>query len=341
MRSLFIVAICFLSCLSWGQSKNKKSEQEQVIAIALHGGAGNIKDRNLTKEDELAYQTIMDSAISFGYEQLKKGFASTEVVAQVVAILEDSPLFNAGKGSVFTNAETIEMDAAIMDGANLKCGAVTQIQKVKNPILLAKCVMEHSKIIFMSGSGAESFAKQCNLTLVDPNYFRTEKRYQELLRIKDSEKMKLDNDQGQLYSSPEEEKYGTVGCVAVDLRGNLAAATSTGGLTNKKYNRIGDSPIIGAGTYANNKTCAVSCTGRGEDFIRIVAAHQIHNYMNLGKMKLEDACAELIKKDLKKINGRGGVISVNKKGEISFEYNTKGMFRASIDPKGNKFIGIY
>jgi beta-aspartyl-peptidase (threonine type) len=343
LRMLFIGLIILYSATGQSQNNKKMTENNQdkpTFAIALHGGAGNLKKKNYSPEQENAYKTILDSALTLGYKMLQNDSPATDVVVAVIKILEDSPLFNAGKGSVFSNEGANEMDAAIMEGEQLKCGAVTNIRTVKNPITLAECIMKKSKFIFLNGEGAEKFAKENEITIVDSSYFFDQKRWDEMLQLRNTNKAVIDNDRSSV--EPEEiDKYGTVGCVVLDKKGNLAAGTSTGGLTNKKYNRIGDSPLIGAGTYANNKSCAVSCTGRGEDFIRIVAAHQLHNYMSMKNYSLKKAARTVIREDLKNIKGRGGLIAVDSKGNISFQFNTSGMFRAGIDKNGTKTLEIY
>jgi beta-aspartyl-peptidase (threonine type) len=346
MKITLQLLIFILSSVVLGQ-KNTDTLTEPIMtskfALALHGGAGNMLKRKYTPEEEMAYKKVMDEALTLGYSMLEKGATATDVVEAVINVLEDSPLFNAGKGSVFSNEGKNEMDAAIMNGQNLKCGAVTNIRTVKNPISLAKEIMNNSQFVFLNGSGAEKFAKEKGLPIVDTNYFFDQKRWNDMLKIRDSTKTILDNEggRGAIDALDSINKFGTVGCVVLDRFGNIAAGTSTGGITNKKYNRIGDSPLIGAGTYANNETCAVSCTGHGEDFIRIVAAHQVHSYMFFKHKKIEKAADIVINEELTKIGGRGGLIAIDRKGRITFQFNTTGMFRGSINTKGEKFIGIY
>jgi beta-aspartyl-peptidase (threonine type) len=269
-----ILLTIFMNKFIFGQiSESNHTVKTKPIAIAIHGGAGNIQKRKLTPEQEQEYLNVMNFALEEGYKQLSEGKSGVDVVVAVIQILEDSPLFNAGKGSVFSNEGKNEMDAAIMDGKNLMCGAVTNLRHVKNPISLAKAIMLDSQYVFLNGEGAEKFAKINGIELVDTAYFFDKKRWDEMLKLRDSTKTILDNEgRGQKDELDSISKYGTVGCVVLDSYGNLTAGTSTGGITNKRYNRIGDSPIIGSGTYANNNTCAISCTGHGEDFIRIVAA---------------------------------------------------------------------
>lgn len=343
-KIFFFIGIFILyshNSVSSQKNNRKMSNSKQKIAIAIHGGAGNIKKRNLTPEQEIAYLEVLDDALNTGYRSLQEGRTAIDVVEIVIKKLEDSPLFNAGKGSVFSNEGKNEMDAAIMDGKSLNCGAVTNLRHVKNPISLAKAIMLDSQYVFLNGSGAEKFAKIKGIELVDTAYFFDQKRWNEMLKLRDSTKTILDNDRGQHEENDGISKFGTVGCVILDMHGDLAAGTSTGGITNKRYNRIGDSPIIGSGTYANNKTCAISCTGHGEDFIRIVAAHQVHSYMFLSKMSLRKSAENVIMKELTQIGGRGGLIGVDKKGNITFQFNTSGMFRAGINSDGEKTLSIY
>ncbi|HKX86052.1 MAG TPA: isoaspartyl peptidase/L-asparaginase [Flavobacterium sp.] len=319
---LLFAMMLFLSCKS---SQNDINEPH--FAIAIHGGAGTILKKNMTPELELEYHQTLEKAVRSGHEILKNGGTSLEAVQKAITILEDSPLFNAGKGAVFTSEGKNELDASIMDGKTLKAGAVAGVTVVKNPILLANAIMQKSPHVMLTNLGAENFAKEQGLEIVDPSYFYTEKAYKALGKAKQSEKEK-------------DSKFGTVGCVALDKHGNLAAGTSTGGMTNKKWNRVGDSPIIGAGTYANNKTCAVSSTGWGEFFIRSVVAYDISALVEYKKMKIHQATKEAIDK-VANLGGDGGVIAMDNKGNISFEFNTTGMFRASIDKEGKLYTGIY
>lgn len=285
----------------------------------------------------------MTEALQLGYDMLVKGDSGVNVVEAVIKVLEDSPLFNAGKGSVFTNDGKNEMDAAIMDGKTLKAGAVAGLRTIKNPISLAKKVMEDSKFVFLSSKGAEKFAKEHGVEIVDTSYFYTQERWDDLLRIKDTSKLKsrASDTSGAIAPKGKFDKYGTVGCVVLDKYGNLTAGTSTGGTVNKKYNRIGDSPLIGAGTYAKNSTCAISCTGHGEDFIRLVAAHDVSSLIEYKKLSLDLATTEVILKKLNAINGRGGMIGIDSKGNISMKFNTSGMFRGFADKNGKIKVFIY
>ena len=291
------------------------------FAIAIHGGAGTITRKNMTPEKESGYRSKLEEALNTGYSILEKGGLSLDAVEATIRIMEDSELFNAGKGAVFTNAGTNELDASIMDGSNLKAGAVAGVKTVKNPISAARKVMEETWHVMLSGDGADLFAKEQNLEIVDPIYFYTQRRWDSLKKI-------------------QSEKHGTVGCVALDKNGNLAAGTSTGGLTNKKWGRIGDSPIIGAGTYANNKTCAVSGTGQGEYFIRGNVAYDISAIMEYENLSVGKAARKVISK-LSDLGGEGGVIAVDSHGNISMPFNTAGMYRGFRKSNSPAKILIY
>ena len=305
------------------------------FSIAIHGGAGTLVKGLMTPELESQYKAALDLALEAGYGVLENGGASVDAVEVSVKILEDSPLFNAGKGSVFTAEGTHEMDAAIMEGKELNAGAVSLITGIKNPVSLARDVMDKSYHVFLAGEGAMRFAKDTGHTIENPDYFYDEVRYQQWLGIRDSDKFQLD------HSVKKEGKFGTVGAVACDKHGNVSAATSTGGMTNKKWGRVGDSPMIGAGNYANNKTCAVSCTGSGEFFIRGVVAYDVSCLMEFKGLSLEEAASEVIHKRLLEINGDGGLIAVDAEANITMPFNTEGMYRASKTSKGNKEISIY
>ena len=310
------------------------------FAIVIHGGAGTILKKNMTPEDEAAYKAKLEEAIRIGHKILSEGGSSLDAVEKTITILEDSPLFNAGKGAVFTHAETNELDASIMDGKTLNAGASAGTRTVKNPINLARAVMENSPHVMLSGSGAETFAQEQGLTIVDSTYFFTENRFNSLKRIKEREEET--NKKSAFYDGTiKDSKFGTVGCVALDKNGNLAAGTSTGGMTNKRWGRIGDAPIIGAGTYANNNTCAVSSTGWGEFFIRAMVAHDISALMDYKGLSLQAAAREVIQKKVPELGGDGGIIAVDKYGNLVMEFNTAGMYRASMNDKGKLTIGIY
>lgn len=305
------------------------------VAIAIHGGAGTILREFMTPEKERVYNHALDKAIETGHSALASGGSALDAVEKAVVELENSPLFNAGKGAVFTSVGTHEMDASIMDGRDLKAGAVSMVSGVKNPVSLARLVMEKSEHVFLVGAGAETFAKSMNCEFKDAAYFYDEFRYKQWQQVKGTEKTQLD------HSDQRDKKFGTVGAVALDMHGNLAAATSTGGMTNKRFGRIGDSSIIGAGNYANNTTCAISCTGSGEFFIRGVVAYDVSCLMEYKGMTLAQACEEVIHHKLKRIGGDGGLIGIDSKGNLSLIFNTDGMYRASITAEGKKVIEIY
>ena len=314
-------------------------KEEKKFALAIHGGAGTIERKTMTPEKEQAYRDALERSLHAGYAILEKGGSSLDAVEAAVRVLEDDPHFNAGKGAVFTAAGTNELDASIMDGKTLKAGAVASVKHIKNPISLARMVMEKTPHVMMDGAGAEALAQQNGVALVDQKYFYTEERWQALQRIKEAEK-KTGGAGGKSFIISEQDRHGTVGAVALDQAGNLAAATSTGGLTNKKAGRIGDSPVIGAGTYANNATCAVSATGDGEYFIRAVVCHDISAMMEYRAMPLAKAAQEVLDK-VAKLGGTGGVIAIDRQGNITQPFNTSGMYRGSIDETGKSEIAIY
>ena len=305
------------------------------IAIAIHGGAGTLLKGMMTEEKEREYKQALLLALETGHKALQNGKSAVDAVEIAVMLLEDSHLFNAGKGSVFTADGTHEMDASIMDGKSLNAGAVTLISGIKNPVCLARDVMEKSDHVFLASDGAMRFAESLGYQTENSAYFYDQFRFEQWQEIKDSDHFQLD------HSVKKDSKFGTVGAVACDANGNIAAATSTGGMTNKRYGRIGDSPLIGAGNYANNKTCAVSCTGSGEYFIRGVAAYDLSALMEFKGLNLIDASQELIHKRLLKLGGDGGLIAVDNQGHISMPFNTEGMYRASIDASGNVDVAIY
>ncbi|MGB5498548.1 MAG: isoaspartyl peptidase/L-asparaginase [Maribacter sp.] len=304
-------------------------------AIAIHGGAGTLVKGLMSLEQESAYRNALKSALDKGSEILEKGGTAVDAVEIAVITLEDSPLFNAGKGSVFTANETHEMDASIMDGKTLNAGAVSLISGIKNPVVLAKDVMEKSEHVFLAGTGAMQFAKKMNHRFEHNDYFYDELRHQQWLDIKDTDDFQLD------HSLKKDSKFGTVGAVACDQVGNIAAATSTGGMTNKRFGRVGDSPMIGSGNYANNKTCAVSCTGSGEYFIKGVVAYDVSCLMEYKGFSLSEAASEVIHKRILEIGGDGGLIAVDANGNIALPFNTEGMYRAFKTAKGEEGIAIY
>jgi beta-aspartyl-peptidase (threonine type) len=294
------------------------------ITLVIHGGAGTILKENMTEEKEKAIRSALEKALSAGYEILHKGGRSDEAVIASIKILEDSPWFNAGKGAVYTAAGSHEMDASIMNGENLNAGAVSGVMTVKNPIEAAFKVMTRSEHVMLSGPGADEFAKSQGLETVSQDYFQTEMRKKQLEK-----------------ATKKDKKHGTVGAVALDSKGNITAATSTGGMTNKRYGRIGDSPVIGAGTYANNETCGVSCTGHGEFFIRKVVAYDVSAKMKYGQMSLREATENTVNVELKEMGGSGGLIALDKSGNISLVMNTPGMYRGYIKDNGEATILLY
>ena len=305
------------------------------FSIAIHGGAGTILKADMTPELEAAYVSGLAEALTAGYNLLANGGTALDAVSAAVRSLEDCILFNAGRGSVFTKTGGHEMDAAIMDGKTLGAGAVAGVGSVKNPVLLAKLIMEKSEHVMLSGDGALQFAKQHQLQLEEEDYFFSQFRYDQWQLVKNEDTTSLD------HNIHIEKKFGTVGAVACDANGNLAAATSTGGMTNKNYNRIGDTPVIGSGTYANNQTCAISCTGHGELFLRAVAAYDVSCLMEYKGMSLQEAMEKVTLDKLVKLNGEGGMIGVDANGNAAMIFNSDGMYRAMQNSKGEKQIAIY
>lgn len=340
----FLVIFLFLS-VSFGCKSEKTIPVDSVknkFAIIIHGGAGTILKKNMTPEKEAAYKEKLSEAIKVGYQILKNGGTSLDAVEKTIHVLENSPLFNAGKGAVFTHAGTNEMDASIMTGHDLNAGAIAGVKNVKNPISLARKVMTNSDHVLLSGDGASIFAKEQGLEIVDPSYFYTEKRFKSLQKVQEAAAKKTATKTTAFYDADiKDSKFGTVGCVALDTNGNITAGTSTGGMTNKRWNRIGDSPIIGAGTYANNATCGVSSTGWGEYFIRGMVAYDVSAQMEYKGVSLKEATQEVIQNKLTKLGGTGGIIALDKNGNMSFEFNTAGMYRASMDDKGELVLKIY
>lgn len=345
----FVLMLLIISCKAPKEeptdAKNttETTPDKQPIGLVIHGGAGTILKKNMTPEKEAAYRAKLEEAARAGYEILENGGESLDAVIAAIQVMEESPLFNAGKGAVFTHEGKNELDASIMSGKDLNAGAVSGVTRVKSPISLARAVMERSEHVMLSGMGAEAFAQEQGLEMVDPEYFYTENRMKALQRAIEREETALDHDGQAAFYDPmiKDSKYGTVGCAALDKNGNLAAGTSTGGMTNKRYNRIGDAPIIGAGTYANNASCAVSSTGWGEYFIRGVVAYDIAATMAYQKRSLEESAREVIQEKLTAMGGTGGIIAIDKDGNITTEFNTPGMYRASIDKDGTLDIGIY
>jgi beta-aspartyl-peptidase (threonine type) len=302
-----------------------------MLAIAIHGGAGSLPRAEMKPAAEAQYRAELALALDAGFDALAQGHSSLDAVVAAVKVLEDSPLFNAGRGAVFTHDGINELDAAIMDGASLKAGAVAGLRHVRNPIELARLVMDKSAHVMMIGDGAEEFALEQGVALVPRDYFHTDRRWDQLERAR----------HGDRQAAASLNYFGTVGAVALDARGNLAAATSTGGMTNKKFGRVGDSPIIGAGTYARNATCAISATGHGEYFIRAVAGHDISALMEYRRLELAAAVRLVVQDKLAALGGAGGVIAVDGNGNVALEFNTEGMFRGARNSAGLREIAIY
>lgn len=311
----------------------KEQVQRPEYILAIHGGAGVITRENMTTQSEAAYFEALHEALDRGEQILKEGGSSLDAIQASIMSMEDNPLFNAGKGAVFNHDGRNEMDASIMDGRDLNAGAVGGVQTIRNPILAARAVMEKSEHVMLVGQGAEAFAKEMGLTQEDSSYFFTQHRWDALQNILQSEPESTELDHA-------DRKHGTVGAVALDRYGNLAAGTSTGGMTNKRYNRIGDSPVIGAGTYADNRTCAVSCTGHGEFFIRYAVAHALSAQMMYGNRTLMEAGDHIIHEELMKAGGTGGLISIDKDGNVHLPFNTEGMYRGYTKP-GERVVEIY
>ncbi|MEQ2008671.1 MAG: isoaspartyl peptidase/L-asparaginase [Limisphaerales bacterium] len=315
-----------------------RSQSSPNFVLVIHGGAGVIPKDDLTPEKERAARATMDAALLAGHSVLARGGKSVDAVIAAIRILEDSPLFNAGKGSVLTADGTVGMDASIMDGSTRQAGACADVKHVKNPIELARLVMDKTPHVLLAGDGAEILAKEHGLTLMPAEYFITEHRKLQLQRIqKQEQERKAGEKKAQLNSA---DNIGTVGAVALDKHGNLAAGTSTGGMANKRFGRIGDSPVIGAGTYANNQTCAVSGTGHGEFFIRGVVCYDIAAKMEYQGVSLTNAAEEVVMRKLKEAGGRGGVIALDAKGNVAMPFNSEGMYRGVIRADGKPWTAI-
>ena len=312
-----------------------------TYTLAIHGGAGTILKEDMTPELEQAYLTGLQLAMDAGFAVLEQGGSAVNAIKATIVILEDNMLFNAGRGSVFTKKGLQEMDAAIMDGRTLDAGAVTGVRNVRNPIELATEVMINSNHVFLSGKGASDFAIKQGIKLEPDEYFFSQFRYDQWKSIRDSDTYSLDHTHQRLEELMRDKKFGTVGAVACDQQGNIAAATSTGGMTNKKFGRIGDSPIIGAGTYANNRTCGISCTGHGELFIRAVAAHDVSCLMEYQGLSLRDAMEIVVHDKLIAIGGEGGMIGVDGQGNAALVFNSQGMYRGYKSSDGSQLVAIY
>jgi len=328
---MVVLAALACTCVVRAAEVDAAGSGGKMFAIAIHGGAGTLSRSDMSAEQEANYRAGLEAALAAGYSQLARGGASLDAVVAAVRVLEDNPLFNAGRGAVLNRDGVAELDASLMDGRTLAAGAVTGLQHVKNPIDLARLVMEKSPHVMLVGAGAEEFAKSLGVEMVPNEYFRTPARQNQLERSL----------RGAVSRENELEAFGTVGAVALDLAGNLAAATSTGGMTGKRWGRVGDSPIIGAGTYANNESCAVSATGHGEYFIRTVVAHDICAQVEYLKIPLAKAVDNVLNGKMKKLGGNGGVIAIDRAGEIVLEFNSEGMFRGVKTSKGLHEVAIY
>lgn len=314
---------------------------QQRYTLVIHGGAGTITPADMTPELEFAYTEALDTALQAGFAVLQEGGLAINAVKAAIVLMEDNILFNAGRGSVFTKKGVQEMDAAIMDGELLRAGSIAGVRNVRNPIELAAEVMLNSNHVFLSGKGANDFAIKQGVKLEPDEYFFSQFRYDQWKAIRDSDNYSLDHTHQKVEELMKDKKFGTVGAVAVDTKGNIAAATSTGGMTNKKYGRIGDSPLIGAGTYANNKTCGISCTGHGEVFIRAVAAYDVSALMEYQGMSLQEACEEVVLKKLFAMKGEGGLIAVDALGNAAMVFNSAGMYRAMRSSDGQQEVKLY
>jgi L-asparaginase / beta-aspartyl-peptidase len=339
VRSLVACGVFAFAALAGAQQFGRMSSvKENKIGLVVHGGAGTMERNKMSPEREREYRAGLENALRAGWEILQRGGSALDATEAAVRVFEDDPLFNAGKGSVFNAAGVNEMDAAIMDGKTLRAGTVANLQHIKNPINLARLVMEKSPHVMMAGEGAEAFAKEHGLELVDPKYFFTQERWDALQKVKAAEKSGANGDKK--FFLTEQDLHGTVGAVALDRNGNLAAATSTGGKTGKLPGRVGDTPVIGAGTYANNASCAVSGTGDGEFFIMATAAHDVSALMEYRRKPLQEASIAVIDK-IGKLGGTGGMIAIDKNGNIALPFNTSGMYRGYVDANGKFVTEIY
>lgn len=348
MKNLFKIIILSVNVLLLSSCNSHKDVQDSTkYMLVIHGGAGTIEKKFMTPEKEEAYTLALTAALQKGYEQIKAGKTSLDAVEAAINVLEDCPLFNAGRGAVFTHDGKNELDASIMDGKTLKAGAVAGVTTIKNPINAARAVMEKSAHVMMIGRGAELFAMENGCDTASAAYFFTQERWDQLQRTKREEETgRAAYTESEIRAnriagiSELDKKFGTVGAVALDKMGNLAAGTSTGGMTNKRYGRVGDSPIIGGGTYCNNQTAGISCTGWGEFYIREVAAHRVSSLIELKKMSVEQAVKQVID-EIGKMGGDGGIISLDKSGNVAMEFNTSGMYRGTVDEHGKISVHIY
>lgn len=359
MKKLFVLLLfhaIFIFPL-WAQKsltslKQLQSPQSPRLGFMIHGGAGVITRGSLTPDKEKEFSVELERAVLAGYKALQDGRSGMDAVEIAIRLMEDSPLFNAGKGAVFTHDGKNELDASVMDGKTQAAGAVAGLRRVKNPITLARAVMERSPHVMMVGEGAEKFAREQKLEIVDEKYFWTRHRWDALQKVLKEEREKVRRGEGEkgkgasakIAGEPssrlDSNRFGTVGAVALDKDGNLAAGTSTGGMTNKKYGRVGDAPIIGAGTYANNNTCAVSATGWGEFFIRLGVARDIAAIMEYQAVPVQNAADRVIQK-LQQLGGDGGVIAIDAAGNMAVSFNSEGMYRAYINSEGKPVVQIY
>lgn len=330
--------VMIAGCESQQRAANSPTKEPGPITLVIHGGAGTIRRENMTPEREKVYRDALKHALETGYGVLENGGKSLDAVIAAIKTMEDNPLFNAGKGAVFTNEGRNELDASIMDGSNLMAGAVAGVTTIKNPITAAYAVMTKSEHVMMVGNGAERFAEEQGLEIVDPSYFFDSVRFNQLKRVQERE-----GKQEASLIDPyiKDKKFGTIGAVALDKFGNIAAGTSTGGMTNKKYGRVGDAPIIGAGTYANNNTCGVSATGHGEYFIRLGIARDISAMMEYAGMSLQEAADSVVMKKLTTLGGDGGIVALDRQGNVSMTFNSEGMYRGFIKEKGQPQTFIY
>ncbi|SNR30274.1 isoaspartyl peptidase/L-asparaginase family protein [Lutibacter flavus] len=346
MKKLPLILLSLFFIISCNENNDKKTisteREPNSFAIVIHGGAGGIKREYFTEEQQKAYAEKLQEALDAGYAVLEKGGISLDAVQAAINVMEDSPLFNAGKGAVYNSEGNQEMDAAIMDGKTLNAGTIAGVNHIKNPILAARIVMDSSSHVMLSGKGAEIMAEKYGIEMVDSSYFFTEKRMNQLKKIQGKEKTELDHTAYLIKNELiDDHKFGTVGAVAIDKTGNIAAGTSTGGMTNKKYGRVGDVPIIGAGTYANNLTCGISATGTGEYFIRTVASHEVSSLIKYKKYTPSEALNEVLFNQIGPLGGEGGMILLDKYGDVYWDFNSTGMFRGFKKSNGESKVEMF
>tara|TARA_R110001583_G_scaffold58714_7_gene174839 strand:- start:2 stop:1051 length:1050 start_codon:yes stop_codon:yes gene_type:complete len=340
--SLLLISFLIFSCDTTSTRKVATKRAPNSFALVIHGGAGGIKREYFTEEQQQAYAKKLQEALNVGYTVLEKGGISLDAVQAAINVMENSPLFNAGKGSVYNSEGNQEMDAAIMDGKTLNAGAIAGVNHIKNPILAARIVMDSSSHVMLSGKGAEIMAEKFGIEMVDSSYFFTEKRMNQLKKIQGKEKTELDHTTFLIKNELiDDHKFGTVGAVAIDKAGNIAAGTSTGGMTNKKYGRVGDVPIIGAGTYANNLTCGISATGTGEYFIRTVASHEVSNLIQYKNYTPAEALKEVLFNQIGPLGGEGGMILLDRNGDVYWDFNSTGMFRGYKKSNGETKVEMF